>query len=161
MLLLDSDDNNNSNNGRNGNCWLKGLHEDNGRVSEIHNGDNADLPARKLTNGRTLSLVGKARRDSSPPTDGSSNGHTELVNGNGQEEGCPTGNLVVDCSLLKIKEKLEFHLISLKNILCLLSNTADGVTEKYLEDIQCEDRFEKQVKSCDSGESIRHYYTSN
>ena len=48
------------------------------------------------------------------------------------------------CSLLKIKEKLEYHLVSLKSILNLLSNTADCITSSYLEGIQCEDHFDSR-----------------
>lgn len=79
-----------------------------------------------------------------------------------------------DCPLLKIKEKLEYHLVSLKSILNLLSNTADCITSSYLEGIQCEDHFDSRQltgkangeqmdfqQSSPGGNSSRHYYTSN
>ncbi|KAJ6220860.1 hypothetical protein RDWZM_006672 [Blomia tropicalis] len=41
-----------------------------------------------------------------------------------------------NCSLIRIKDKLEYHLVSLKNILNMMSGNADYITETYLDDIQ-------------------------
>ena len=97
-----------------------------------HNEENETI-TKKLVNGRDKSLI---------TTSQISNDSDEFT-------------------LLKIKDKLEYHLISLKNILSLMSNCADHITQKYLDDIQCENRFEKQNNSCNQTATIRHYYTSN
>ena len=158
LNAFESDDNNNCNNGKHtANGCARGV-EENGRTNEHHNG--VDVHARRLTNGKPA-LVCKTRSDSTTiAPDAAQNGLVEAANGQ-VDVACANGNLEAGCSLLRIKEKLEYHLISLKNILGLMSSSADYITQKYLDDIHCEDRFDNQAKSCDQNESIRHYYTSN
>lgn len=115
------------------------LKEENG--FEVHSQSNGDSNGRRLAN-RLMA-------------------NNTTVVGDGYSYELPCTTHITDCSLLKIKEKLEYHLVSLKNILSLMSNSADFITRTYLDDIHCGERFDRQVKLCDPSESIRHYYTSN
>lgn len=76
------------------------------------------------------------------------------------------GRVVTHCSLLTIKERLEYHLISLKTILNTLSDSAEFITQRYLQDIECDDSLDLTVPTADSAlvstpAPNRHYYTGN
>lgn len=133
--------------------------------NDIHNNDN------------------KSRSNSPDISNGSCNGQIKVNNNDSNSQyGTP---IITDCSLLKIKEKLEYHLICLKSILNMMSDGAELITHTYLEDIQSgEDRFDQSLlggNNNQNGSNIsgggglssiidgqldsmitpRHYYTSN
>ncbi|KAH9494038.1 hypothetical protein DERF_014756 [Dermatophagoides farinae] len=147
---------------------------------------------RQLTTG-SYNYNGNKYRSNSPDSNASSNNGQLLSiqmranNDSGGQYGTP---IITDCSLLKIKEKLEYHLICLKSLLNMMSDGAELITHTYLDDIQSgEDRFDQSLLGRNNGpngsnigaggvggggggssvidgqlESLitpRHYYTSN
>lgn len=151
----------------------EGLHGVNGEYPNQYQGRGGHHLAKPATNGHRSALLG-GKLDS--PLSATTNSHLQ----EGVMSSLEVGETLVtpsDCSLLKIKEKLEYHLVSLKSILNLLSNTADCITSSYLEGIQCEDHFDSRQLTGKghqtSGEQMdfqssspgvnnsRHYYTSN